>query len=459
MKRIVLFFTALLLMLSYSVTYGQSKGCPGYGCALAHRNINCPEGDAWQNEKNAVVRIIDHKGDHWTGVLVNTTLGANNPHFYILTHIYLTYPGVQYDPSKWEFYWHYESWNCEAFYEPPRFTIKGGQLVARSFCNITLIELDVDPAEQWDITPYYVGWDRLNEIVTGTTQIYHPNGDIKKIHYSNATITRENGCSWSIPLWDPSPVSTNRGIGGSPFFNSDHKLLGLYHTYETCSGDPCVAKIIFSNFNGSWEGGNDPTQRLKTWLDPINTGAVKLDGRGCQKTIRLRNQHTPYTITYHATEAIISEQVIHNGRNVTYKAGDSIVLQAREKEFHAHRGSNFHAQIEDCDNPPNTSYSTQGGEYSNDNFGSPNSSLPQSQISPKINLSPNPSNGSFNIEANFPLTDIDNFKIVNLLGVPIYETQKVTSNTVQLQNLAKGTYFVVMILKDGAVLTRKMVVQ
>jgi len=45
------------------------------------------------------------------------------------------------------------------------------------------------------------------------------------------------------------------------------------------------------------------------------------------------------------------------------------------------------------------------------------------------------------------------------MGATVYETQNVVSNTVQLPRPTAGTFFVVMILKDGAVLTQKMVVR
>jgi len=76
-----------------------------------------------------------------------------------------------------------------------------------------------------------------------------------------------------------------------------------------------------------------------------------------------------------------------------------------------------------------------------------------------FSIYPNPNNGTFQIDANFPLTDIINFKIINLLGTPIYETQNFTSNTMQLGTSASGYCFVIMVLKDGSVLTQKMVIQ
>ena len=481
MKRKVLFFMALPLLLFNCVAYGQSRGCNDFGYAQGHTNINCSQGDNWQNEKNGVVKIINNEGC-WTGALLNTTLGDNNPHQYILVDIYAF--GNTYDISRWEFYWHYESWacDCKTCSEPPRIKKTGAELGARvvaknSYGKFALIEIDIDLAEEWDILPYYLGWDRSDKIEQGVTVIYHPYGDIKKIHsFRDAlkTKTEQHTCNslvyflpvyWEIPYdpWETSPASSRSGSGGAPVFNSAHRLIGSY-LWGGCanSGQICV-NISLSKFSWAWEGFVDcnanSTNRLKDWLDPNNNGDVTLDGRGCQKTIRLQYRQPQLTDTYHAVQAIISKKGFDPKFNVTYKAGDSIVLKPG---FHAKRGSIFHAQIKElvCGNAQSPSFSHQGGESHNDIvIENPDFSMSQSPISPKFNLLPNPNRGNFQIDANFPLTDIAHFKITNFMGATVYETQNVASNTVQLQNPAAGTFFVVMVLKDGAVLTRKMVVQ
>jgi hypothetical protein len=78
---------------------------------------------------------------------------------------------------------------------------------------------------------------------------------------------------------------------------------------------------------------------------------------------------------------------------------------------------------------------------------------------PTFSIIPNPNPGIFQLESNFPHTDIANLKIVNMLGAPVYETQNVTSNTIQLSAAASGQHFVVVVLKDGSVLTQKMMIQ
>ena len=75
------------------------------------------------------------------------------------------------------------------------------------------------------------------------------------------------------------------------------------------------------------------------------------------------------------------------------------------------------------------------------------------------NIYPNPNSGAFQIETNFPLTDIANIKVINPLGATVYETQNLFSNTIQLPAFASGQHFVIVMLKDGTVLTQKMMLQ
>ena len=483
MRKIVLFFTVILLLLCNMVVYGQERGCAGFNSAIEHQNINCKY--YWENEKNGVVKIINDQGC-WTGTLLNTTLGENNPHHYILTRKSSLPNGNTYDLNNWEFYWHYESWQCKVYTEPPHIMKTGAELgakvVAKDFHgDFALIELDVDPAEEWDITPYYLGWDHSGSIVTGATLIYHPNGDIKKIYYPDRTtesalMSYQGGCSvyvehlythWALPYWSPTTFHNGSdGSGGAPFLNSDRRFIGHYCYPGRCTSQGCENAFIFGKFSYAWEGYRndyygcypDETCRLKDWLDPLNTGQETLDGRDCQQTIRLEKRQPRATETYHAVQTIISKKGFDPKFNVTYKAGESIVLKPG---FHAKRGSIFHAQIEEliCDNAPSLSFAHQGDESHNDIVNAPDFSLPLLKTSPKVNIVPNPNNGSFNIETNFPLSDIAHFKITNLMGATVYETQNVVSNTVQLPRPTAGTFFVVMILKNGAVLTQKMVVQ
>jgi len=95
-------------------------------------------------------------------------------------------------------------------------------------------------------------------------------------------------------------------------------------------------------------------------------------------------------------------------------------------------------------------------------FSSPSTNDIPSQdkhTTPSFIIIPNPNPGAFQIETNFPLSEIALIKITNLLGVPVYETQNPTSNTIQLPATVSGQHFVALMLKNGKVLTQKMMVQ
>ena len=88
-----------------------------------------------------------------------------------------------------------------------------------------------------------------------------------------------------------------------------------------------------------------------------------------------------------------------------------------------------------------------------------NITLPNEIPAPNFSIIPNPNPGTFQLETNFSLSDIANFKITNSLGAPVYETQNLFSNTIQLPTSTSGLHFVVAVLKDGTVLTQKMMLQ
>jgi hypothetical protein len=161
-----------------------------------------------------------------------------------------------------------------------------------------------------------------------------------------------------------------------------------------------------------------------------------------------------------------TDNTITSGQDVTYFAHNSIVI---EPGFKAEAGSHFVARIEPCVGCDDSKHSVlllNSGQpsqeatlyYNNEIVNS--EQLLQIETSKKeINLYPNPNNGTFQLETNFPLSEISNLKISNLIGTTIYEMQHVTEHTIQLPNSASGMFFVVIILKDGSVLTQKMVVQ
>jgi hypothetical protein len=86
----------------------------GYGESLSgcHININCTQGQNWQNEKNAVAMILVDGYRVCTGSLINTTALNNHPYFLTANHCLDDYDAVDNNSpnlTHWSFYWHYES--------------------------------------------------------------------------------------------------------------------------------------------------------------------------------------------------------------------------------------------------------------------------------------------------------------------------------------------------------------
>ena len=209
-------------------------------------------------------------------------------------------------------------------------------------------------------------------------------------------------------------------------------------------------------FISKW--GNGPLC-FHSWDDCPYEGTFKYYVKNCHPLIQNKTITTNKNIVT-CGDLTIQNVIISNGAFVNIIAGESVTLQPN---FHATAGTNVVISIgSSASNQPQNSMLLTNNE--------PKVEEPDLQSllindtdfakqSLSFKLYPNPNPGTFQIETNFPLSAIGNLKITNLMGATVYETQNVASNMVQLQNPTAGTFFVVMILKDGAVLTQKMVIQ
>ena len=167
--------------------------------------------------------------------------------------------------------------------------------------------------------------------------------------------------------------------------------------------------------------------------------------------------------TIHGCDVLNMADVVVNGNaTVDIIAKEAVVLKPF---FRAHPGTNVHIYIHDLSESPNRMPFQIFGN--NNELPSESQNLSSLETTNKdlenkvfhFTLIPNPNRGTFQIETNFSLSEISQLKITNTLGLTVYETRNLASNEIQLQNSAPGLYFVVMVLKDGTVLTQKMVVQ
>lgn len=279
--------------LSPEADFGSSNNC--------EVNINCEEGDDWQAQKDAIVRIsLLVQGDlSWcSGSLVNNTSEDWTPYILTAMHCGNIEPQnvltTQDEIDQWIFYFNYEAPNCN---NPS----SEGSLADNSLTGATIIAhsndgggdtgsdfllLELQNGIPNDFNPFFAGWDATGNGSASGVGIHHPAGDIKKIStYTSQTVSGSFGGVTSGTHWNVAWETTTNGTGvteggssGSPLFGSNGRIIGdLTGGSSNCNspdGPDEYGKISYS-----WESnGNQAEFRLRDWLDPQNTGVMSYTG-------------------------------------------------------------------------------------------------------------------------------------------------------------------------------------
>ena len=109
------------------------------------------------------------------------------------------------------------------------------------------------------------------------TGIHHPRAGEKALAIEIDPVTTIWGTHWLIGAWTEG--TTEPGSSGSGLWDTASKLLvgDLTGGYASCD-DP-DGSDWYGKLSVSFLGGGAPSNRLKDWLDPDNTGAVTCPGR------------------------------------------------------------------------------------------------------------------------------------------------------------------------------------
>jgi hypothetical protein len=276
-----------------------------FGSDPCQVNINCPEGNNWQDQKKGVARIITFAGNnsyYCSGSLVNNTAGDLDPLFLSAHHCFEGSNTA--DVNRTTFHFHYEYLNCTGNTTETQRTTTGATMLVdvplNGASDGTLLRLNNDIPPFWDV--YYNGWDRRNIAPTSGVCIHHPSGDRKKISTFTQTLTSgyclpgmPYGASWTV-RW--AATQTNHGVteggsSGSPLFNQDKRIVGtLTGGSSQCSNTyltDCYGKVY-----SHWD--QHATQKMKTYLDPVNSGAEFVDGM--YTTVEYCKSAKKLTVTY-----------------------------------------------------------------------------------------------------------------------------------------------------------------
>ncbi|MCD6565022.1 MAG: trypsin-like peptidase domain-containing protein [Bacteroidales bacterium] len=254
-------------------------------------DINCPEGQDWQSEKNAVCREFIYKADHGyselcTGVLISNTSETDTPYLLTSNHC------IE-DTSHAEntiFVFQYESPECDGPDGSVAKSISGSELKATSEnLDFTLVELNEIPPITYN--PIYAGWSNLDIPPENSVTIHHPNGDVKKISVDNdpAVVTSystfDENAFWNILQWDVG--TTEAGSSGAPLFDQDHKVVGVLSGGDAHCGNS--VNDYFLRLTDAWDDYSSSGEQLKYWLDPENSGATSVNHRDPYLAVEINN--------------------------------------------------------------------------------------------------------------------------------------------------------------------------
>ncbi len=252
--------------------FGSSGSC--------NMNVNCPDGDSWQNEKNSVVMLVSGGGGFCTGALINNTLNDGTPYVLTANHCYS-------NPASWVFRFNWQAENCNNPGSSPSFTSLSGATLRskRSPTDFCLVEITgglSNGTVPESYNPFFAGWDNTGSIPSSTVCIHHPAGDIKKISFDDDPASVSSGMgsetngTWTVQ-WDRN-TTTEGGSSGSPLFDQNHRIIGqLWGGGASCFN--INAPDYYGRISQSWEpAGSNTTNQLRHWLDPNSLNAGFVDG-------------------------------------------------------------------------------------------------------------------------------------------------------------------------------------
>ncbi len=265
---------------------GHSFRSTGFGAALdCHFNINCPEGEDFNqlaDAANRIMVVVEEGIGFCSGALINNTAADFTPYVLSAFHCMANFTPLYH---LWRFDFFYASEDCNnPISEPGFFSMTGAEFRAgHPDSDFLLLELNNDFPSDFEIP--FLGWDRRDDYLPQNTAIvHHPAGDIKKVStYSEPLRVHNNLINWNHGVQTPrrshyrQQLTTGTfepGSSGSPLLSPESRIMGQLHGgVFGCDGNIAYSGILYF----SWDLGDDASERLSDWLDPLNTGQLTLD--------------------------------------------------------------------------------------------------------------------------------------------------------------------------------------
>jgi hypothetical protein len=266
----------------------SSSSDPSDDCEV---DVNCSEGNNWQDEKRGVVRMSMLIGNslYWcSGSVVNNTANDCTP--YVLSAWHCGEGASSANMNQWVFYFNYESSGCGSGYAPTNQTVTGASMVANSDdgggssgSDFMLVELNSNIPTYYNA--YYNGWSRYTSSSSSGVGIHHPSGDRKKISTYNSSLSSTqwgsaSGSHWKV-YWSATANGhgvTEGGSSGSSLFNSSGLIVGTLTGGSSYCSSP-NSPDYYGKMSYHWQSNGSPNdERLKPWLDPVGSNVYTLAG-------------------------------------------------------------------------------------------------------------------------------------------------------------------------------------
>jgi len=261
--------------------FGETPAAAGIKQGSCNIDVICPEGDPWRDQIRATARIMISGAFLCSAQLVNNTSEGNRP--YMLTAQHCVENASQ--ATSVVAFWNYESPSCGLLAGGNLSQSQSGATLVsmwewQSGSDFALILLDETPDASFDV--YYSGWDATGDIPPGSVGIHHPGGDEKAISFNDDPLDPDNfygfgSHQWRINQWEQG--TTEGGSSGSCIYDPVSQLCVGTLTGGSASCSNPDGYDIYGRMDAHWTGNGTPDSRLSDWLDPLNTGALTLDGR------------------------------------------------------------------------------------------------------------------------------------------------------------------------------------
>jgi len=262
-------------------------------------NVVCPEGEGYEDQINATIRV-SMGGGLCSASIVNNTLNDRTPYVLFADHC------VSGSAAGYVFLFNYQSTTCNGTFASQNQSISGSTLLASEDINngpdFALLEMTSNIPDSYN--PFYAGWSNISSAPQNVYGVHHPGGGIKKITLDGTNVNG-SGYYWEFQYNDGRVIP---GSSGSPLFDINNRQVGIASFIYTNYCDPspdCYCDQQYSHGYGrvdmAWGMG------LSNYLDPLNSGVSGIDGIGISG---INISHTPFEdMSFDNPELIFSANV------------------------------------------------------------------------------------------------------------------------------------------------------